>query len=1088
MDHNFRQKTQQCKSSFKQKAFYCLLMTMALFSTIQAQLQELKGTVNVNQHQTTALKIIETLDDQSSYSFTYAQEKLSAVPIADFKAEGVSLGTALQLLQKNHGLQFAVKDGNISVKPGKQENTSKPQVLPKKGPGKVTGKIIDEENGQPIVGANIRIGDKGVTTDIDGSFSMTLPKGEYTAAVSYVGYGSKEVNEIEIKDDQTFELNITLKREKGSLSAVVVKASARKESVASLYTRQKNAAGISDGISAEQISRTPDKNIAETLKRISGLTNLDNKYVVVRGLSERYNQAMMNGQMMPSTELNRKNFSYDIIPSNLVDNVIVSKTITPDQSAEFGGGLVQINTKDIPSENFLSLTIGSSYNDKTTGKDFRSPKIDKKQYTGGIPDSRNLFGTLDWKSRSDILNSGNLLPETSDGSPFKDAASVPNSWALYNYKPLPSFNGQLSYGHVMSLQKERTLGFTASASYRNTWQTQDIRMSRDGYWPTDVLKEKVGFTGKRYGFATNVGGLAGIGYRAKTSKISLQTIYLNTIDQQFVLGTGIQQDRGATAGYYDLFTATKLWQSQVKSEHALGKRGTKFNLALSYTLLDRLKPDNKTANLEYLGKGEDSPDNPQSDFSVLSATSSGVSAGALRWWSRALEKNLAWNADFSLPFKFDIGKTAVSNVLKAGYAGWRKDRLFWVFITGSKYFTNGSAEPLSEVFDPAGGGEIYSPRFGDDFHKKPELHAGYMMMDNKIGNKLRLVWGARAEYYNLNGFNSLLEKFIETQQQNNNDLTDYSDLFNREPNWNLFPSANITYSLTPKMNLRLAYSKSIIRPDIREISFFREYDFELGGSYWSQSPIISTKIHHYDFRYEWYPAAGEVLSVSLFYKKLLYPMEIFAMPNRLFELRNDKDAINKGIEIEARKSFAFTGVPVLKNITLYGNFTRLFATVRPMELQYNGIDENNPYKLFVVEKVGAEEKRPQSGASNFMYNAGLYYDHKLFSLSSSFNFITNRFYRVGDANTGSLYEQPMKSLDAQLACKLFKNKGSVRFSVNNLLNSKYIIYVNIFEGGAPYPLDGRQPTTKELKYQQGDVIDYEAAPGRTYSLSFSYSF
>ena len=217
-------------------------------------------------------------------------------------------------------------------------------------------------------------------------------------------------------------------------------------------------------------------------------------------------------------------------------------------------------------------------------------------------------------------------------------------------------------------------------------------------------------------------------------------------------------------------------------------------------------------------------------------------------------------------------------------------------------------------------------------------------------------------------------------------------------------------------------------------------------------------------------------------------MEIFAMPNRLFELRNDKDAINKGIEIEARKSFAFTGIPVLKNITLYGNFTRLFATVRPMSLEYKGTDENNPYKLFVVEKVGAEEKRPQSGASNFMYNAGLYYDHKYFSLSSSFNYITNRFYRVGDANTGSLYEQPMKSLDAQLACRLFKNKGSVKLSVSNLLNSKYIIYVNIFEGGAPYPLDGRQPTTKELKYQKGDVIDYEAAPGRTYSLSFSYNF
>lgn len=1088
MNHNFRQKTQECKSSFVRKVSYGLLLSMVFWVTAQGQLQALKERISIDQKQTTALRIIEALDKQTSYSFTYSQEQLSAVPVAAFKADHMPLGEALQLLEKDPGLQFAVRDGNISVKLAKQQMANKPQVLHEKTPGKIAGKVIDEENGLPVAGASIRIGAKGTTTDIDGFFSLTLPKGMYTATISYVGYGPKEVGEIEVKDDQTFVLNVTLKREKGSLSAVVVRSSAKHETVASLYTRQKNAAGITDGISAEQISRTPDKNIAETLRRISGLTSLDNKYVVVRGLSERYNQAMMNGQMMPSTELNRKNFSYDIIPSNLVDNVIVSKTITPDQSAEFGGGLVQINTKDIPVENFLSLTVGSSYNDITTGKDYRSPKIDKKQYTGGMPDNRKLFGTLDWKSRNDILNSGNFMPG-SEGSVLKDAGLVSNNWGLYNYTPLPSFNGQLSVGHIATLQQERKLGFTASASYRNTWQTQDIRMSRDGYLPSTAnMMDGAGFKGKRYGFTTNIGGLAGIGYRDKVNKISLQTIYLRTVDQQFVLGTGNQEDHGRTVGYYDLFTSTKLWQSQLKTEHTLGRKGVKLNLALSYTLLDRLKPDNHAANLPYLDKGQDSPDNPQSDFSVTSAVSAGISAGALRWWSRALEKNLALNADLSLPFKFKVGNTSVTNMLKTGYAGWRKDRLFWVMITGSRFFTNGKPEPLSEAFDPADGGEIFSPRFGDDFHKKPELHAGYMMLDNKIGKKLRLVWGARAEYYDLNGFNSLLEEFVKTQKQNNNDLTDYSELFNREPNWNFFPSVNITYSLTPKMNLRLAYSKSIIRPDIREISFFREYDFELGGSYWSQSPIISTKIHHYDLRYEWYPAPGEVISLSLFYKKLLYPMEIFAMPNRLFELRNDKDAINKGIEVELRKSLAFTRVPVLKNITLYGNFTRLFATVRQMEIDYEGTDANDPYKLFVIEKVGAEEKRPQSGASNFIYNAGLYYDHKYFSFSSSFNFITNRFYRVGDINTGSLYEQPMRSMDAQLACKLLKNKGAVKLSVNNLLNSKYIIYMNIFEGGGPYPQNGRQPSAKELKFQRGDMVDYEAAPGRTYSLSFSYNF
>lgn len=1092
MHYNFIQKKQNCQKARKRKGPVVLLFAMVFLGSlsVRAQLSTLTEKVNVRQNQTTALKIIELLDQQSSYQFTYAQEQLSAVKIPAFKAEGMPLGEVLTLLQKQYGLQFAIREGNISVKPGlkpKREQDTVPTGSTGKAPGRITGKIIDEETGEPLPGVTIHIGSKGTTSGMDGAFSITLPKGKYEAALSSVGYGKKLVADIAVNDNEVFELNVTLKKEKNTLASIVVRSSVKKEGVASLYARQKNNAGITDGISAEQIDRTPDKNIAETMKRISGLTSLDNKYVVVRGLSERYNQAMMNGQMMPSTELNRKNFSYDIIPSNLVDNVIVTKTLTPDLSAEFGGGLVQINTKDVPTADFLSITVGTAVNDKTTGKSFRSPVIGKGAYTGSIPGDRKLFGTVDWKSYADIVNVGNFNAGSQDDKVLKDASLFTNNWGLKNYTPGPAYNGQISAGKVLHLPKEQFLGFMASASYRNTWQTQDIRMSRDGYLPSG--NEEAGFSGKRYGLVSNLGATAGIGYQNKQHKLSLQSIYLRTLDQQFVLGTGDQQDHGQNAGYYDMLTATRLWQNQLKTEHLFGHNGVKLNLAAGYTVLDRLKPDNKQANFGYVGSEKDGPDAASSDFSVTSALSGGVSAGALRWWSRAYEKDWNWNADLSVPFRFSIGHLPVTNMLKTGYAGWRKDRLFWVLITGSKGFTDGSnPEPLSKAFDPSGEGEIYASKFGDDFHKKPALHAGYLMMDSKIAKKLRLVYGVRAEYYNLNGANAILESFAANQKQNNGDLTDYSDLYNREPDWNFFPSANLTYSLTPKMNLRLAYAKSIIRPDLREIAFFREYDFELGGSYWSQSPIISTRIHHFDFRYEWYPAAGEVLSLSLFYKKLLYPMEIFAMQNKLFELRNDKDAINKGIEVEARKSLAFTGVPVLKNLTLYGNFTRLFATVRPMTVNYTAQDAGNPNKLYVTENVGAEEKRPQSGASNFMYNAGLYYDQKPFSLSLSYNQIGNRFYRVGTAEVGSLYEQPMQSLDAQLAVRLLKDKASIKLNVGNLLNSKYLIYVNRYEG-AYLPRDGHTPSTKELQYQKGtDMLDYEAAPGRTYSLGFSYNF
>lgn len=1065
---------------------FTLSLLLLLTSRALAQTEKITAPVSLEAATIPLPDLLQALQKQSNYTFTFDKTKLAGIAIHDIRWNKTPLGKALAELKQKAGLDYVLLDNNIAVtlKPSREESAPA-----KKNNGALTGSILDEENGEPVAGATIRAGGKATVSGPDGAFFLSLPEGKYVAEISFVGYGGQKITDIIVKDQQPFQVTVSLKRQQGTLQGVVVTHTASRASVASLYVRQKNAAGITDGISAEQIGRTPDKNIAETLRRISGVTNLDNKYVVVRGLSERYNQSMINGQLMPSTELNRKNFSFDLIPANLVDNVIVSKTLTPDLPAEFGGGLVQVNTKDIPSSNSFSVTVGGSINDKTTGKDFRFPNIVSKNYLGGIDDNRKLFGTLNWKSRKDIINSGNFGEASSTGErPLKDPKLFNNNWALYHYKPLPSLNGQLSLTRVIPLKGERQLGVIASASYRNTWQTQDVRMTRDGYAEKLTSGEvEPGFTGKRYGFVANVGGLAGIGYRSKNLKVSFQSLYLRTLDQQFIIGLGDNDPVGTAVGYNDLVTATSLWQNQLKSEHAIGKKGIRLNLSLSYTLLDRQKPDNHQANFPYKGMKGDHPDSLGTDFTVGNGVSSGASGQALRWWSRALEKNLAWNADLSIPFAFKALRIPVTSVLKTGYAGWKKDRSFWVFLSGSVNTTS-QYSPLSERYDPSVV-SISFPKFGDDFHRKPELHAGYIMLDNKIGKKLRLVWGLRAEYYNLNGVNAILEDFVEKQRAGNQDKQDYSALFNREPNMNYFPSANITYSLTPKMNLRLAYSKSIIRPDLRELAFFQEYDFELGGSYSSQAPLISTKIHHFDFRYEYYPSAGEVLSFSLFYKKLLYPMEIFAKDNRLFDLRNDKEAINKGFEIEARKSLAFTKVPVIKQITLYGNLTRMFPTVKLLGIDYNTVDPEHPNKLVIKEWVGEAEKRPQSGASNFIYNAGLQYDNKYFSLSGSYSYLTNRFYRVGEGDNPSLYEQPMQLLDAQLAIKLLRDKGLVKLSAGNLLNSKYIVYGNLYEGRLVNPPDGRKPTTKDLLYQKGkDRVDYEAAPGRTWSVSFNYNF
>ncbi|MET0393977.1 MAG: TonB-dependent receptor [Chitinophagaceae bacterium] len=1073
MSHNFREKNPECKNRFQAAVFRYLFLAMMAGCSLPAtaQLSALKEKVTVTQSQTTALSLIEAIDRQSSYSFTYAREQLSVIAIPVFKAEGMDLGEALLLLQKNYGLQFAVRDRNISVRPGPKPET-KPVAIPSRSRGKIAGKIIDEETGDPVPGATIHIGDQATATDTEGGFTLLLPQGSYTAMISYIGYGTKEIGGVDIiTGHQIFELNVTLRRETGSLAGVVVKSSVKKESVAALYSRRKNAAGITDGISAEQIARTPDKNIGESLKRISGVSTVDNKYVVVRGLSERYNQALLNGQAMPSTELNRKQFSFDIIPSNMVDNITVSKTITPDKSAEFGGGLVEINTKDIPAENFLTLTTGISVNSLTAGQEQLSLKRDGNGYRGDYADHRNLFGRKNWHSLSAIR----AYQEA-----HADETILSNNWEPYYYKAMPSQNYQLSFGRVkaLSTDKQRRLGFIAAASYRNTQSIQQLVSERFGFENGSLTDHGAGLLrGNQYGFTTNIGAVAGAGYDAPKAKISWQNFFTRLLDEQVNFGKGTHHNSGENSyALAEKVQRTSLWQSRLKGQHDIGRKGIQLNWLGNYTYVERERPDN---HILIWSAPTNAFSFPYNEFNIVSAVSEGISEGYLRLFSKAVEKNIGWEGSVLLPFR--IGKT--KNSFKTGYAGWYKDRSFYVALIGDKPLPRNNLLPVGDFFE---GGKSIVSRFGDDYNRAALLHAVYGMFDNQLFKKLRIVWGLRAEYFDINSTNQALDRIVGeiNSSRPNNDKLDFSALYSREKNWNLFPSVNLSFSITPKMNLRLAYAKSIIRPDLREMSVFREYDFELGGEYISDL-LRSTRFNNYDLRLEWYPSAGEVLSASLFYKDVKYPMEIFKYQSQnVYTLKNNYKSHNYGVELEMRKSLDFTGVRFIRNLTLYGNFTALASKVTPMEEEINRVNGN----VVVPEvKTGKEEKRPLMGQSNYTGNAGLYYDDKLLHISLSYNAMSGRMMIFEQDAIGSQYEKPLRSLDAQIACRFLNQRAEARFNIGNILNEEIVTYRNFGTEAEMTEAKKGHYSTRFLFYDADkDMLTQKLTPGITYGLTISY--
>lgn len=1052
----------QERMPWKGRSFLILLLLFGVAGSLSAQ------SIQLILKNTDLAKVVASLQEQApQYRFSYQPEALEKIKLNEVYLKTSNLTAALQQLQKQYGLHYLLDGKNVSFKYLPVNDKTIPS--PKKSPGKISGKIMDEENGDAIQNATIKINTITVISNLDGAFTVSLPKGTYTATVSHIGYRTKEITDIDVAENQPFELDITLQREKGSLAGVVVTYSAKKGGIASLYIRQKNNAAITDGISAEQIARTPDKNVGEVLKRISGLATMENKYVVVRGLSERYNQAILNGQVMPSTELNRKNFSFDIIPSNMVENVTVIKTLTPDYSAEFGGGLVEVNTLDIPAENFFHIGVGGSINSNTTNKNFRSLKLSGSEYWGKAASHRNLLGKTSWNNTDDAI------------AAYKNAGSdsklFSNNWGLYEMKANPSQHYQLSMGRTMQLSEKRQFGVILALSYRNTLATQDIRMSRDGFeMGGNDTTERVGYIGKRYGFTTNMAGMFGLGFRSQRLRLSYQGLYMRVYDQQLLLGKGYFQ--GLALGYYDLTAQTDLFQHQLKGEYTLGKKGIKLKWMGAYTHLDRNKPDNHNFKADII----ESDYLVTNNLNISAPQSSGISAGALRWWSRALEKNYSWDMAVSIPFRLNIGRVQTASIFKTGYAGWMKDRLFYVLNTGSVGYNTVDFPSVSKAFAPENGGKIEVGKFGDDFNKTARLHAFYGMFDNRIGRKWRLVWGGRAEYYNLNKMNMYLDRMYKELGE----VYDYSELRKLEPNLRFFPSANLTYSLTKKMNLRLAYAKSIIRPDLREHSYFSEYDFELGGTYGS-SLVRSTLLRHIDFRYEYYPGASEIISLSLFHKEFKYPMEIYKEgDNRSYKLQNNASATNIGLEVEVRKTLAFTNVPVIKNITLYGNFTMLDAKV--VQGTYKTHSDETLKKVTMVEAIGKKEKRPQTGASNQLMNGGVSYDTKLLSVNLVYNYVANRMFRPADPYRESLFEQPLRALDAQVAFQFLQQKAELRISVSNLLDGYSVVYRNFYADGEI--TNGRKdPSRKDLLYDKGiDQIEYEARPGRTLSATFTYKF
>lgn len=903
---------------------------------------------------------------------------------------------------------------------------------------KLLGKVQNEKN-EPVAGATISVQglERSIAADVEGNFSLNLQPGvKYVITISSAGYNTKVIEDVTVKLNGDNSIVVTL--ENKTLDQVVVRTSVRRESTAALINFQKNNASLSSGLAADFIRRTPDKNMGEVLRRVSGASIQDNKFVIVRGLSDRYNSAMINGAQMPSSEPDKKAFSFDVIPSSLIENIIINKTATPDLTGEFAGGLVQIQTKDIPTSSQLIVGASIGFNTQSAFKDFVSNERGSTDWLG-FDDRRALPSSYPKKYLA-----FNRLPQSEQlaiAKSFRD-----DVYQERNSKAAPIQQYNITWSNVSKTADGSAFGTILGVTYRNSKLIYDV--SRQLFEKGANGQQFFDYNDRQNKYTVSWGAIANVAWSKKKNKIAFKNLFNQLFDDNYYQRTGINTENLQDVSLRSsVLNQRSLYTTQLEGTHQLNLAKVKLAWNLNYSFNNKQQPD---LRVQTYGRGIGT----STPFSInLRGNNTN------RFFSNLKDNSFGYNASATLPFK--LGKQSQS--LKIGGAATVRLRDFRAIILGFEEPADQSllTLPYDQIFLADNfrdngfhlSTDLQNPQ--DKYYGISALSAGYIMFDNKVSSNLRVVWGARVESF---------EQFLKSNQAGTDKaqviLTDKIDFL---------PSVNITLSPNVKTNIRLSGSRTVARPEFREIAPFTFFDFEQIASTAGTPNLQRSSILNADARYEWYPQAGELISFGVFYKDFTDPIELrlnsaSVATRRQYQYQNAESATLYGLEVEFRKNLSFfsSGASWLERFYFNGNASLIFS-----EVSLGNVDASG-------NKLPATE-RPLQGQSPYLINAGFQYDgEKGTSFSLLYNRIGQRLSLVGNNDFGDIYEKPRDLVDFQLSQKILNKKAELRLTVGDLFNQAIVAYEN--------------RNDKKSYNKDTDKVFSSYTPGTTITIGFTYNF
>jgi len=969
-------------------------------------------------------------------------QALTALPLALRPGELVQVIITLFGAERRAMVSIESSLGVSAVEYGETPAQAEPGAT---GSGILRGRVVSTEDGKPIEEARIFVSGTPIElrTDPDGRFEAEVPAGSYSVSVLHAEFATRTVDGVEISVDGETERNFELPPAGLELAEFVVIEPFIEGSLSSVLAEQRETASVANILGAEQISRSGDSDVGSALSRVTGLTLVDGQFIFIRGLGERYSSTLLNGANVPSPDPTRKVVPLDLFPTGVIRSILVQKGYSPDMPGDFGGGVVEIRTRGIPEQDFLSVGLSTGLRDGTTFSDGLTYRGGDTDFAGFDDGTRQLPGLV-----RELTADGQQLPGLAnivnpDGLTVEELEALGESFVNI-YDPIrknikPDRGASIEGGKRFDIGSKLSAGLTGSVLWDDSWVTRsEIRNSfiplGDGTLrPNDAVTvdrtlRTIGLTG----FVTG-----GVNYN-DLHEIDLTTMILRQTEDETSRLEGFNLDEDGDIRIDELeFEERQLIANQAEGRHVfpfLNRLRLEWDYSEARARLEtpderriRFDPDS-VAELIFSRRG----DSNERAFTLLN------------------DRSQDWGASAFVPF----GLGWLDAEISGGYRMLEKSRDSSI----RRFQFDGISNLSQEVRRRQSAEEILIPdnigrrglsleettRETDTYMAALDVDAWYTNLDVTVAETIRLAGGVRVE-----DWTQTVETFALFDP---NFVPRISALGDTD----LFPAASLTWFISDRQQLRASYAETIIRPDFRELSPAPFTDPVLEREVIGNENLVTSDVLHLDMRWEFYPEPEELISLGVFYKLIDRPIEqtIEAGVEQRLTFGNAEEAENFGIEFEGRKTLGFLGrwigmEPLLSRFWLAGNASLIESeiTIGP---EQRGILTSTSREL--------------QGQSPLIINFQIGYDDPNRNLDATllYNFVGERITEVGVLGAPDKKEQGAAELDFVVRWRWADRLG-IKAKFGNLLDSDFEI-------------------------RQGPEITQQYSTGRTMSLSLTYDF